>query len=585
MPHGLSVRSSVYTVPAAALMLLAVFSAPASAVTPRIVGRPRITNPAFDGLANTMMYDVRVTVDGAAAGADHAARVGYVPSDQFTTCADATTDWKWASAQTFDTTTVRTWSLYNFVPGTAYHYKIAVGDPSGVTRVKCGSLQTAAAPTPTLPTNLSYLNLQYEKSGAPYDTRYVVFETNDCGQGTPGGPSYYVVAVDVEAEAIVWYLDIAAMSGLANGGGSGFHYQEGPTPDEDRILMTVSKHHLYEWAFDGTEINHRDFAPSGECDGDPGSDGPCVHHDVFKSDATGNTYMLATRASTMDATDTAWESRCGTGSLFLEDGFRVVDSDWNDGSERYLMADYGYDPTIDGGPGDTTVAARPGSCDSDLWHSFDPSYGVIEWTHTNSISASTFDSTEVIDLSLREWDQILRFDSSTGDLLWRLSPNSGYSDWGSVRKESTIAGRASFKGQHDVHAVGPDTLMMLDNTGGGGGSRVLELELRSAPLSATITKSWALVDAVGDPLVCTIEGTGQQVPDSAGDHVLAMCSQEYSFVELDDPTGNTGTAPPLFVQVPDGHGTEPICTVGGPTNVHDIQGWHKGYPAARLGAF
>jgi hypothetical protein len=571
--------------PVAGVLLFALFSPDASAVPPRIVGRPRITNPAFDGVANTMMYDVRVTVDGTGADADHVARVGYVPTADYTTCGDATVEWKWASSQTFDTSDTRTWSLYNFLPGTAYTYKIEVGDPSGTTRVKCGNLQTMAAATPRLPTYLGYLNLQYAKSGAPYDTNYVIFETNDCGQGAPGGPNYYIVAVDVDAETIVWYLDVAAMSGLANGSGSGFHYQEGRTPAEDRLLLNVGKRHMYEWAFDGTENNSRDFAPSGECSGDSGSDGPCVHHDVFKSDDTGNTYMLATRASTSDAMGTAWESRCGTGSRFLEDGFRVVDSNWDDLADYSLMADYGYDPTVDGGPGDTTVAARPGSCDSTLWNSFDPAYGVIEWTHTNSISASSFGGSEVIDLSLREWDQVLRFDATTGELLWRLSPNSGYSDWGSVRKDTSIAGRADFRGQHDVHGVGPDTIMMLDNSGDPTATRVLEIELDSAPLAARITKSWALVDAAGDPLKCTIEGTGQQVPGSSADHVLAMCAQEYAFVELDDPTGNTGTPPPLFVQLPDGRGDEEICTTGGPTNVHDIHGWHKAYPAARLGEF
>jgi len=569
--------------PVAALLAFALFSSDASAVVPRFVGRVRIANPSFNGIANTLMYDVGVTVDGTASDADHAARVGFVPTSDYTSCSDASVEWKWASPQTFDTTTTRTWSLYNFVPGTAYTYKIELGDPSGTTRVRCGSLRTMTSATPQLPTYLGRLNLQYAKSGATYDTKYVLFETNDCGAGEPGGPSYYLVAVDVDAEAIVWYLDVGAMTGLS-ASGSGFHYQQGLTPQEDRVLLNVSKRRMYQWAFDGTEIHSRDFAPDGECSGDAGSAGPCVHHDVFTSNDTGNTYMLSTSASAQDAIGTAWESNCGTGSLFFEDGFRVVDEDWDDLAEYSLMADYGYDPTIDGGPSAAGVAARPEACDSSLWNSFDPAYGYIEWTHVNSISASSFGGSEVVDLSLREWDQILRFDAATGDLVWKLSSNSGYSDWGSVRKESTIAGRASFKGQHDVHAIGDDTLLMLDNNGNGGsGSRVLELELRSMPLSATITKAWAVVDAAGDPLNCTIEGTGQQVPDS--DHVLAMCATGYSFAELDDPTGNSGTAPPLFVNLADGRGAEPVCTTGGPTNIHDIQGWHKGYPASRLGEF
>ena len=568
----------------AALLTCGLFSPDAFADPPRFVGRARITNPSFTGTRNTMMYDVQVTVDGTGADADHLARVGFVPTSDYTTCSDASVEWKWASSQTFDTTAVRTWSLYNFVPGTAYTYKIEVGDPSGTTRVRCGNLRTAATPTPELPTYLGRLNLQYAKSGAAYDTKYVVFETDDCGRGEPGGASYYIVAVDVDAETIVWYLDVGAMTGLG-GVGSAFHYHQGATPQDDSVLLNVSKTHMYEWAFDGTEVHSRDFAPSGECAGNSDSAGPCVHHDVFSSNDSGNTYMLATRAAPADAMGTAWESKCGTGSRFLDDGFRVVDENWDLLADYSLMTDYGYDPTIDGGPDATAVAARRDSCNNSNWqNTFDPAYGMMDWLHENSIAASSFGGSEVIDLSMREWDQILRFDASTGDLLWSLSPHAGYTDW-PVRKESTVAGRVGWQGQHGVHAIDDDTLMLLDNSGGGpAGSRVLEVELRSAPVSATITKSWILVDAAGDPLTCNIEGAAQQVPGST-DHVLATCAPEYSIIELDDPTGNSGTPPPLLVGLPDGRGTEPICTTGGPTNVHDIHGWHKGFAATRIGEF
>src|SRR5207342_280334 len=95
-----------------------------------------------------------------------------------------------------------------FVPGTAYRYKVTVGDPSRTVRVRCGTL-----PTAELPTNLANLNLEFAKSGAAYDTKYVVMETSDCGTSTSGGAKYYIAAVDIENEAIVWYLDVAAMVG------------------------------------------------------------------------------------------------------------------------------------------------------------------------------------------------------------------------------------------------------------------------------------------------------------------------------------------------------------------------------------
>ena len=312
--------------------------------------------------------------------------------------------------------------------------------------------------------------------------------------------------------------------------------------------------------------------------------GPCVHHDMVTSPVSGNTYVLATRASSVDGTGTAWDA-CGTMSRFLDDGFRVLDSSWAPVAEYFLMEDYGYDPRVDGGPKATRLASRPEACDSVNWtRTFDSAYDVIEWTHANSLASSNYGAREVIDMSIRQWDQVVRFDSATGELLWRLSPNEGYGDWGNVVLAPGIVGEASFQEQHDVHAVGPDTLMMLDNNGDPTGARVLEIALGRRPLAATIRKSWALVDGSGNPLDCPLEGTGQYVPGTTDEHILAVCSDEYAFMELADATGNVGTAPPLFVQLPDGS-AEPICTAGGPASRDEILGWHKAYPLVSIGEF
>ena len=564
-----------------ATLVFSVFAHDVFAATPRFVGRPTIEHPSFDGIRNTMMFDVTVTVDGTGADPGHVAVVGYVPDADFTTCGDEAVPWKWARSRTFDATATRTWTLYNFVPETPYRYKVAVGDPSGVVRVQCGLLRTPTTPTPRLPTDLANLDLQFAKSGAAYDTRYVILETTDCGASTRGGANYYVIAVDTEHEAIAWYLDVAAVSGRANATGSGLRYQAGTTAEDDRILITVGNRYLYEWGFDGTENNVWDYAPSDECSGASGSMGPCVHHDVFKSNATGNTYAVATRLSDVDATGTAWEDACGTGSRFVDDGFRVLDADWSVTAEHYLIDDYDYDPTVDGGPGAEAVASRAAACDNGLWkRSFDPAYGAIEWTHANGIAASKFGAREVVDLSLREWDQVIRFDAETGSRMWSLSADPAYSDWGTLQKASGIVGRAEFQGQHGVHATGANTLLMFDNRGAGPESRVLEIELTTDPVAATIQKSWTLVDDLGDPLLCPTEGTAEIVPGS--DHVLALCSSRHAVVELDDPTGNTGTPPPLFVGLPL---DDTVCLAGGPTIARDIKGWHKAYPAARIGQF
>jgi hypothetical protein len=575
-----------------AILGLGLVSLDASAAVPRLIGTPRVRNTTFHGVPNTMMYDVRVTVDSTGKDAGHQAIVGYVSADEYTNCASPTTQWKWGASQQFDTTKSRTWTLYNFVPETVYYYKVIVGDPAGsVTRTTCGILETAIAPTPRIPDDLAALNIQYRKAGKgdPFETQYVMLETDDCG-GTMGGPisgaRYYLVVLDPDAEAIVWYLDIGAMTGLENASGSGFHFVAGATPDEDRVLMTVNKQFLYEWAMDGRQTNLFDVAPGGDCDGTAGADGPCVHHDAFTSESSGNTYVLSTGVSTMDQTGTVWaegDFACED-SLFLDDGFQVLDESFDVVSTHHLMTDYGYDPTVDGGPGAAMHAARPSGCFSDNWeHSFDPAHGLIDWTHINSVSASSFGGSEVIDISLKEWSQVVRFDAATGDLLWTLSTDDEYSDW-DVRKFPALEGAAIFIGQHDVHATSETTLMLYDNRGDPNSTRVLELELDPATYEATIRKSWALVNGLGDPLVCGVEGTGQYVPGTKSDRVLAICGDRFTISELSDSTGAIKTIPPLAIELPDTAGA-PYCTSGGPADRRDLQGWHKAYPMANVGRF
>src|SRR6185295_9076175 len=137
-----------------------------------------------------------------------------------------------------------------------------------------------------------------------------------------------------------------------------------------------------------------------------------------------------------------------------------------------------------------------------------------------------------------QWDQVLRFDPATGDLIWRLSPDEDYTDWGTFRMAPGVVGPATFSEQHDVHATGEDILMMVDNTGDPNGARVIEVVLARRPLSTTIRRAWALVDGSGAPLDCPLEGTAQMVRDSQ--HVMSVCSAEYAFLEMDDPSGNSG---------------------------------------------
>ena len=571
------------------LSLLIALSVDAQAAVPRIVGTPVVTNPTFNGVANTMMYDVAVTVSNTGADPAHVARVGYTSEDYYTTCG-GTVEWKWAHSETFDTTDTHTWRLYNLLPGKTYYYKVVVGS-GPMARTRCGTLETAAAPTPTLPAPLADLNLRYDRRGPmhPPDTKYVLVETDDCGgSGTSfAGARSYVVVLDPAEEAIVWYLDIGAVSRVRGGSSSGMRYQAGPTATSGRILMSVSRRHLFAWDFEGNTLGFRDFGAADECSAVPGSLGPCPHHDVFQSDDTGTTYVSASTISATDATGTEWEDACGADADFIDDGYVMLDDAFAPTGEGYLMADHGYDPRVDGGPNARGLAARPTACEADTWtHNFDQTRGTIDWLHTNSIAASSYGLGEVIDVSLREWSQVVRINAVTGNVLWRLSGRRGDSDWSPIELASGVVGATTFVAQHDVHAIGAGQIMMFDNMGDAAGSRVLQMYLDPTTGGAVIEKSWAMVNADGDPLRCGMEGTGALVPDSADGHAFGVCKDRYVIAELDDPTGNSGTRPPLAISLPDGSAAEgPFCASGGPTDRNFIRGWHRAFPLTTVGEF
>lgn len=562
-------------------LVLAFFCADARAVVPRFVGSPVVGNPSFDGVVNTMMYTVTVTVDGTASDADHTAMVAFASEDDYVGCGNAT-PWKWSHAESFDTTDTRSWTLYNFQPGTKYYYRARLGG-GATTRSRCGVLETVAAPTPTIPDELGYLNIRYTKSGDPFDTKYLLVETDDCGgSGTRRGSDYLVV-LDPVTEAIVWYLDVAASAGLADGSAiDGFRYYGGATAAEDAILASVEHQYVYEWGFDGTTLNSYDFG-NAACEG-VGAEGPCLHHDVAKSPLTGNTYVLGGGLSTNTSTDTVWETNCGTDARFVDDGYHVLDDTFTETGELYMMADAAYDPAVNPGPDGARLAARPSGCSSAIWDRLvDSPDGLIDWIHVNSVVPWTVGTDEVVDVSLKEWNQVVRFDAATGALLWRLSARRADSDWGALSMGAGVVGPATFADQHDVHAIGDDTLLMFDNQGDTTGARALQIRLNDTrPRTAVIEKSWAVVNGSGSPLRCATEGTAELVPGS--DHAFVMCAGITVAVELDDPTGNSGNPPPLTISLPDGDPDE-FCAVGGPDARSSISGWKRAFPIERVGEF
>jgi hypothetical protein len=245
------------------------------------------------------------------------------------------------------------------------------------------------------------------------------------------------------------------------------------------------------------------------------------------------------------------------------------------------MDDYGYDPAVDGGPNADRHANRPHACMGDTWSRSFPD-GVVDWTHANSIAALMVGDTEFVDISIKEWDQVVRFNAETGALVWRLSPHADYTDWGTIEMDPGIVGTTDFADQHSVKAIGPNKILMLDNQGDTGGARALQIRLDPSGPSATIEKSWAMVNAGGNPLECELEGSAVMVPGS--DNPLVLCANLRIAAELDDATGNTGTAPPLVISLPNGE-SEEFCTTGGPPERSSLRGWHRAFPLATVGAF
>jgi hypothetical protein len=258
----------------APLALLALVAPrPAHAVLPTIVGTPTVANPYTP--ANTMMYNVTVTVSGAYDDPDHNVRVGFAADG--TDCTTGT--WKMSHVERFATTTTKTFTLYNFQPGSTYDYKVQVGN--GPYTTACGVLGT-----PSLPANLGYLTFSWGGAGG-YTTKYVMLDTDDCGGGGGGTATQYLVALDTTSQKIVWYLDPQAVGTSGATTFEGWRYQAGNNPPATaHVEAILNRRYLYDWNLNGVPLDSKDYGIA--CTHASGSAGPCASHDLFKSQDTGH---------------------------------------------------------------------------------------------------------------------------------------------------------------------------------------------------------------------------------------------------------------------------------------------------------
>jgi hypothetical protein len=380
----------------------------------------------------------------------------------------------------------------------------------------------------------------------------------------------------------------------------GFRYQARGESylSSERLLLALNavdqRQLLYEVEFDGTVINSKDFnrpGPAGErhlCDGSSHQSlGPCPHHDAFRSDLTGETFVLVAANSGISTADNPFWTRrqCAEPPYrFMADGFQALDEAYQESFTQYLVPDLGYDPAVDGGP-----KAPLGCVPTPGWaNTLSPEFKWIDWTHANSISGTP--DGEFLDISLKEWDQIIRVraDGSGTEPVWRLAGDPAYSDF---VLSSAVAGAVAFGGQHDVHLLDDTTMMLFDNNGNPGlepdtaASRVLQLSFNEEEYTATIEKSWVLTRN-GEPptsLDCPTKGSGHLVPgDPTGNSVLALCHETYTIEELNDPTG-AEQSPSLHISLPPS--PTAVCPEPGPASRRAIEGWYRAYPLEQLGDF
>jgi hypothetical protein len=582
---------------------------------------------------NTMMYDIPIAYTGTmVAGHDHEVYVAIGTNGSAAmSCAavNGTPDspganWTYGKFKVAGATAgTLHFIVYNMVPGTPYYFKAAVGNINAASptwNVTCNGGTTIG--TPTLPAGLADLNLSVTNpSTGTIRSKYVLFDTDDCsatGESHMGAKNM-LVAVDTRAGAtfgkIVWYLDIDAVTTASSTTKlTGWHYQKGSGMQGGHILGVVEHGYVYDWKFDGTTASGTYTIDAANAISDPGvnhcdgtggmtpDEGPCVSHDAVLSDG-GNTYAITTYDDDhIGVTGTGWASSggadcgSGSGSYFSQDGY----SKWNGGtfsSEVSLIDDYpsDYDPTAVVAPNDGMGDCSGGYWDGDLYNN------TVDYTHANSISVYRPSTTDWVDLSLLNWNQIIRFDGGTGTLEWTLSDcgtggvcsaTSGPSDL-SFSIAGGLTGAASFTGQHDAHIEGADNLVMFDN----GGARALNITLTGGSedtrTAAQITKSWRAVDPTspGNALTCQAQGSAEFVPGMAAS-MLLDCNDAKTIEEFTNANGNGALnhSPALAITLP-GSPTElttaddDACAGNGPDAVSFIHGWYRAYPISNVGEY
>ena len=138
----------------------------------------------------------------------------------------------------------------------------------------------------------------------------------------------------------------------------------------------------------------------------------------------------------------------------------------------------------------------------------------VNWTHGNAL---TRDGGGIL-VSFRNLDQVVRIDTGTGQVTWRLGGT------GNSFMIEGVEGRP-FAGQHGVRIDAAGRLLLFDNVGKAGDSRVERYVLDPARGVARLEASWGLAPSVEG----TLAGSVQELP---GGRVLAAFGSGGRVVEF-----------------------------------------------------
>jgi hypothetical protein len=144
----------------------------------------------------------------------------------------------------------------------------------------------------------------------------------------------------------------------------------------------------------------------------------------------------------------------------------------------------------------------------------------VNWTHANGLDIDTDGN---ILLSFRNLSQVIKINSQTGAVMWRM---------GGLRNEFTFenVSMPAFVGQHGIRSNGPGRLIVLDNLGDPNMGHAERYEYDEAKRTARLVDSFAAPPGI----VGRLGGSTQTLPNG---HTLVSFGNGGSVQEYDS-SGN-----------------------------------------------